>query len=632
MANLTGQPINTSYAGLIKTTDNAGIDGTFKQLTDGLGTNIPIEVSNADLRILSNQIQLTDVAQVNGFSITDLTMAFGGAIDFSAATVTGLPGGGGAAGLVAGTGLNSMKSADSLLDPATTTPAVASGQDAIALGDGSTASGTRGISIGKDSDATGLFSLALGTTARATSTAAVAIGSGALADTSNGVAIGPGSGYITGVGKEAVAIGYNSGQNSAEGSVAIGRISSATALNAVAIGNQVVAAIVDTASVKALEVQTDSTPTAGGIIMSDAGGTDRRINIDASGALQIDSTPVGGGGGAAGLVAGTGPNSMASAATLTTTAAIASGDQSIAIGNEAEAVGAGTTAIGEGATATGNFSVAYGRDAIATSGVAIGNDSRASGSFQPIAIGYSSRASNVSSIALGKGATALQPGAVAIGADVDANIAETLSTKALEVQTDSTPTAGGIIMSDAGGTDRRINIDATGNLQVDSNAINKAFNIPAFTVPTGPPATDTVYAVTTIPANTFTIGDVLEFRSMEQRAALDNICYESYFFSDTAQTPGSPVASGTAFQQAGIQSSSNGKLYYQKTMYIGATGTAVWNYSQPNDSYGNLVESGDPIETQAIDWTVDQYFYFQAFNDSATGTVQNYGTVLRKIN
>ena len=104
------------------------------------------------------------------------------------------------------------------------------------------------------------------------------------------------------------------------------------------------------------------------------------------------------------------------------------------------------------------------------------------------------------------------------------------------------------------------------------------------------------------------------------------------FFSDTAQTVGSPVASGTAFQQAGIQSSSNGKLYYQKTMYIGATGTAVWNYSQPNDSYGNLPEGGDPIETQAIDWTVDQYFYFQAFNDSATGTVQNYGTVLRKIN
>lgn len=159
-----------------------------------------------------------------------------------------------------------------------------------------------------------------------------------------------------------------------------------------------------------------------------------------------------------------------------------------------------------------------------------------------------------------------------------------------------------------------------------------AFNLPAFTVPIGPPAFDTVYAVTTIPANTFTVGDVLELRSMEQRDALNNTCYESYFFSDTAQTAGDAPASGTAFQQAGLQSSSNGKAYYQKTMYIGATGTAVWNYGQPNDSYGNLPEGGDPIEVQAIDWTVDQYFYFQAFNDSSTGTVQNYGTVLRKLN
>ena len=162
----------------------------------------------------------------------------------------------------------------------------------------------------------------------------------------------------------------------------------------------------------------------------------------------------------AGLVAGTGPQSMASAATLTTTAAIASGDQSIAIGNEAEAVGAGTTAIGEGATATGNFSAAYGRDAIATSGVAIGNDSRASGSFQPIAIGYSTRASNVSSIAIGYLATALQPGAVAIGANVDANIAQTASVKALEVQT----LDGGIILYSANGTGYKVTVTDGGLL------------------------------------------------------------------------------------------------------------------------------------------------------------------------
>ena len=472
MANLTGQPINTSYAGLIKTTDNAGIDGTFKQLTDGLGTNIPIEVSNADLRILSNQIQLTDVAQVNGFSITDLTMAFGGAIDFSAATVTGLPGGGGAAGLVAGTGTDSMKSADSL----TTNPNIASATNNIAIGNGNTV------------------------------------------DIVDSIAIGTGN--------------INSGQGN---TIMLGKNWSQTyGQRGIFIGNN------------------------------------------------------------------------------TTTKSVGQNDF-IVIGHNTVEDGNGGIVIGNNAGITGasnSYAIAIGFNAQA------GSDNLTD---QNIAIGYNAVAD----------ATV---GAVAIGPNVTAAIAETVSIKALEVQTDSTPTTGGIIMSDAGGTDRRINIDASGNLQVDSNTINKAFNIPAFTVPTGPPATDTVYAVTTIPANTFTIGDVLEFRSMEQRAALDNICYESYFFSDTAQTVGSPPAGGTTFQQAGIQSSSNGKLYYQKTLYIGATGTAVWNYGQPNDSYGNLVESGDPIEAQAIDWTVDQYFYFQAFNDSATGTVQNYGTVLRKIN
>jgi hypothetical protein len=159
-----------------------------------------------------------------------------------------------------------------------------------------------------------------------------------------------------------------------------------------------------------------------------------------------------------------------------------------------------------------------------------------------------------------------------------------------------------------------------------------AFNLPAFTIAAGAPAADTVYAVTTIPANTFTIGDVLEFRSMEQRADLNNIIYESYLFSDTAQTVGQTTVAGTNVQQAGLQDSLNGKLYYQKTLYIGATGTAVWNYGRPNESFESGTVGGDPIEIQAIDWTVDQYFYFQAWNDNTTGTIQNYGTVLRKLN
>ena len=105
MANLQNAQIDQSYPCLIKTFDNGPIDGTFKFLSDGAGNTIPIEVSNADVRILSNQIQLTDTAAVNGFAITAASAAFGGTVDFSAATVNGLPATG-VTSIIAGTGIS----------------------------------------------------------------------------------------------------------------------------------------------------------------------------------------------------------------------------------------------------------------------------------------------------------------------------------------------------------------------------------------------------------------------------------------------------------------------------------------------------------------------------------------------
>ena len=45
MSTLTNQQINATYQGLIKTADNAAIDGTLKALEDGIGNALPIEVS-----------------------------------------------------------------------------------------------------------------------------------------------------------------------------------------------------------------------------------------------------------------------------------------------------------------------------------------------------------------------------------------------------------------------------------------------------------------------------------------------------------------------------------------------------------------------------------------------------------
>jgi len=88
MAALTGNSIDSSYQGLIKTTDNGAISGTAKAVTDGLGNATNIEISNTATNFVS------------------------GTVDFTGSTVSGLPGG--SAGLENGTGTDSLQSAAAL--------------------------------------------------------------------------------------------------------------------------------------------------------------------------------------------------------------------------------------------------------------------------------------------------------------------------------------------------------------------------------------------------------------------------------------------------------------------------------------------------------------------------------------
>jgi len=512
---LTGLQIDASYSGLIKTGDNGAINATPKTLSDGLGNDACIAVGTT-------------------------STVFTGTADFTAATVTGLPAA--AAGLESGTGVDSMQSAASL----TTNPANAARDKSIALGDNA--------STGPD----GTEQVAIGSNAKTFHDESVSIGANARSHYF-GVAVGRDSdaGTISDKGGN-IAIGNSSRADGFDSTIAIGSAATALLEDSVALGQGVTAGYTGTVSVKALETQTNSTPTAGGIIMSDAGGTDRRINIDATGALQIDSTPVGGGG-AAGLVSGAGTDSLKNADSLVTTPAVAACPGSIALGNGATAnpafgtlgsivigcnastarggvviIGGGATAsdanstvigysatgtnnhaiavgyqtnssscavaMGSAARATGAGSIAIGQTACAQNGcnIAIGcgscttaNNSQAIGKFArafgdsaqalglnaaacnnySISIGAGSIGNNVCSIALGFNARACANAAVAIGNAVTATTADTVSVKALETQTASTPTAGGIIMTDAGSTARRLNIDASGNLQIDSTPV-----------------------------------------------------------------------------------------------------------------------------------------------------------------
>jgi hypothetical protein len=77
MATLNGQPINTSFNGLIKTDDNAIIGATEKVITDGLGNASTLSLGTA-------------------------SASFVGTLDLTGATVTGIPAGG-VQSVVAGT-------------------------------------------------------------------------------------------------------------------------------------------------------------------------------------------------------------------------------------------------------------------------------------------------------------------------------------------------------------------------------------------------------------------------------------------------------------------------------------------------------------------------------------------------
>ena len=266
MGQLTGNQIDLSYQGLIKTTDNAAIGAVEKEITDGVGTASTLKLGTT-------------------------SASFVGTLDLTGATVTGLPAA--ASGLVSGTGTDSMKSADTLTPLATN---LAGGQNAIVFGAGAIGNQDYGITIGTYAQS-GIFSTTVGTYAEGSGLYCSAYGPSSKATADGAVAVGQ---LAQGLSAGSISLGRQSLVDATSTSgIAIGdsaEVASAVS-GAVALGAGVIAATADTVSVKALETQTASTPTAGGVIMTDAGSVARRLNITAAGALQIDSTPVGGGGG-----------------------------------------------------------------------------------------------------------------------------------------------------------------------------------------------------------------------------------------------------------------------------------------------------------------------------------------------
>ena len=389
MASLTGNKIKDTYSGLIKTDDNAIVGATEKQITDGLGNAIPMTIGTGGV-------------------------SFTGGADFTGATVTGLP----SAGLVSGTGADSMQSAASL----TTVAANAAGLCSIALGNNARACGPQGISIGNNSQQLTNDGVVIGPNACSASNG-TAIGPNTKTTGNQGLAIGHTAcaiGTGTAVGRRACGLGDHSfaggSQSSASAAcaIAIGFLACSATTDAIALGANVTAAKTGTVTVKELE----TCVAGGGIYLTTPDGLAQpKLTVDNTCALLVDGSPVGGGG-AAGLESGTGPDSMQSAASLTTVAADAQGQYSVALGYNAVT------------TATASTGIAIGINTLAESGaVSIGSNNKACGSTS-IAIGANACATSIRGIALsrawatgncgvaiGDGACATALSTVAIGTD-----------------------------------------------------------------------------------------------------------------------------------------------------------------------------------------------------------------------
>ena len=152
------------------------------------------------------------------------------------------------------------------------------------------------------------------------------------------------------------------------------------------------------------------------------------------------------------------------------------------------------------------------------------------------------------------------------------------------------------------------------------------------TTATGLQESDVVYATFTIPANTFTTGSEFEVHSMEKRDGLNATVYSAIWISDTLQTIGNVVAAGNNYNLTQVQSSVSEQSILHRNVYCtNATTETNWlaNGNPSNDLAVSLTTQ--PMDTQAIDWTVNQYIYLQVWLDASVGTYTNYGVRVSQL-
>lgn len=541
MANLTGQQINNTYQGLLKTENNGAIGSVPYKLTDGLGNQTGIEIdpgqngptyvetkfqlegwntqnllknvyldrtsypmnpfnSFTELKFTDTNDQLTYGIRQNQYGSVEYANVHGGANNqqhiFQAFTSAGaltpakitmdnwngtnnstnwfvgytnyigaasfdsntrdltltkpvgsdivvnIPagGGGGSAGLVSGTGTDSMKSANSLTSNASTAPTT----DSIAIGNGVsiasnpsrptwTALGHIGIGAGVNIiensflDAYSRAAVAIGRNANVDpyyDGGNVAIGDGASSTNMHGIAIGAN----TTAHQFCVSIGQNA-EALVESSFSLGRNSAANKLNAVAIGASTFAD-----GVNSIAIGQGATAEA-----------DTSISIGDANTNQNGPN----------LSIGRANNNLGNGATILgsgNTMGINNGNCYLLANNIN--VPAGTNdyvGIGRISNPSGNVN----------NTVQLGLVSQVTNSQNSVTIGRSSSVLNASnSVAIGRGASATVGNSAAIGYNVTATKSDFVTVNELA----TTVAGGGIIMVSPNGTEYKLTVSDAGAL------------------------------------------------------------------------------------------------------------------------------------------------------------------------
>lgn len=315
MGDLTNKQIDLSYDGLIKTNDEDPINGTLKTLQDGVGNDLPMQVSTSEVNFTgtvtgdnnttygittSTVDQWTAGINLNGSdaSTDQIQLTAGTGIDISEAndiiTVDAQPYTMDLSASVDDAEISLIKNGNITVDAFKIIAGNNITLDVNGLADtvtiNSAAGGTPGLIQGQVAEsiesnlttdpavATETYSIAIGSGAESQRAHSISIGRQALTTDYFGVAIGSGNVAF----REAVAIGYNADATSIY-STAIGSGARGTAEAAVALGRGVEANRANTTSVNLLEVQ----EAGGSIIMYSPNGTAWNITVDDAGNLIV---------------------------------------------------------------------------------------------------------------------------------------------------------------------------------------------------------------------------------------------------------------------------------------------------------------------------------------------------------